>query len=127
MADWIKVRPNVAKILGLECRGKTADGNYLLWQADLQNIDGVWGYPVNAERVGGVIMNHNQAGQEHHGELSTPLPEPTDEKYREGMAETEPPLEPETETAAEEESEAVTETEPETEPETEEPVEEAEA
>lgn len=64
---YIKVTPSVAQALGVKgIRNKTADGNYLLWQADLITIPAL-SVEEKAAKVGGVALTPNQAKEEIDG------------------------------------------------------------
>lgn len=74
---YVKVTAAVAEALNLRStRNRSADGNYILWQADLSSIPG----DLLAERaaaVGGVVLTPNKAKQEIDGvgdpvEVTTP-------------------------------------------------------
>lgn len=68
MAYYIKVTKKVADKIGapVENRNKTADGNILLWQADLNIIPGETIFD-RAAFVGGVAMTGNDARGEIDG------------------------------------------------------------
>ena len=68
MAYYIKVTKQVADKIGapVENRNKTADGNILLWQADLNTIPGETIFD-RAGYVGGVAMNARDAKAEIDG------------------------------------------------------------
>lgn len=64
MANYIKVTEAVAKHLGLDgIRNRTADGNYLLWQADVLRFPGD-GLLQKAAYCGGVVLTPNAAKEE---------------------------------------------------------------
>lgn len=72
MAKYIKVVKSVAAHLGLlKDREQTADGNYLLWQADLQGYQGRT-LEEQAEKVGGAVLTALEAKLEHDGKVDTP-------------------------------------------------------
>lgn len=81
MAFYIKVTKEVADALNLtDIRNKTADGNVLLWQADVANIAGDTIFD-RAAVVGGVCLSPQEAkteidGTDHPVQVSTP------EKYK---------------------------------------------
>lgn len=77
MAFYIKVTKQVADKLGVtDIRNKTADGNVLLWQADLTAIPGTTIFE-RASYVGGVCLQPTQAkgetvGTDYPAEVYTP-------------------------------------------------------
>lgn len=77
MAFYIKVTKEVSDKLGLTAiRNKTADGNVLLWQSDLNCIEGDTIFD-RADRVGGVALTPQSArletdGMENPEEVYTP-------------------------------------------------------
>lgn len=77
MAFYIKVTKQVADKMNLTAiRNKTADGNVLLWQADLNRIEGDTIFD-RATRVGGVALTPQAArletdGTENSAEVTTP-------------------------------------------------------
>lgn len=77
MAFYIKVTKQVADKMNLTAiRNKTADGNVLLWQADLNRIEGDTIFD-RATRVGGVALTPQAArletdGTENPVEVTTP-------------------------------------------------------
>lgn len=77
MAFYIKVTKEVSDKLGLTAiRNKTADGNVLLWQADLNRIEGDTIFE-RAERIGGKAITAQEAkaetdGTENPAEVYTP-------------------------------------------------------
>lgn len=75
MAFYIKVRPAVSDRMKLtEIRNRTADGNVLLWQADLTDIEGDTIFE-RAAAIGGVCLTPQDARKEIDGDLQTALPE----------------------------------------------------
>lgn len=67
MAYYIKVAKQVADKMNLtEIRNQTADGNVLLWQADLNGIEGDTIFD-RATHVGGVVLTPQAARQETDG------------------------------------------------------------
>lgn len=81
MAFYIKVTQDVANALGLtEDRNKTADGNVLLWQADIAGIPGDTVFD-RAAAVGGVCLTPQQAKAEIEG-VETPAEVFTPEEYQ---------------------------------------------
>lgn len=80
MANYIKVAPRVAEALGLTTmRNKTADGNYLLWQADVLNQPGI-SLAERAAAVGGVVLSPQDAKRETDG-TENPVKVTVPEKY----------------------------------------------
>lgn len=77
MAFYIKVTKQVADALKLTAiRNKTADGNVLLWQADIAGIPGDTVFERAAE-VGGVCLSPQAAkteieGTDNPAQVSTP-------------------------------------------------------
>ena len=77
MAFYIKATKQVADKMNLTAiRNKTADGNVLLWQADLNRIEGDTIFD-RATRVGGVALTPQAArletdGTENPAEVTTP-------------------------------------------------------
>lgn len=83
MAFYIKVTQDVATALDLtEDRNKTADGNVLLWQADIAGIPGETVFD-RAANVGGVCLTPQQAKAEIEG-VDTPSEVSTPEEYQIG-------------------------------------------
>lgn len=80
MAFYIKVTKNVADALKLTAiRNKTADGNVLLWQADIAGITGDTVFEGAAE-VGGVCLSPQAAKTEIEG-TDNPVQVSTPEQY----------------------------------------------
>lgn len=77
MAYYVKVTKQVADKMGLTAiRNMTADGNVLLWQADLNQIEGDTIFD-RAARVGGVALTPQSArletdGMDNPAEVTTP-------------------------------------------------------
>ena len=77
MAFYIKVTKEVADALKLtDIRNKTADGNVLLWQADVASIAGDMIFD-RAAAVGGVCLSPQEAkaeidGTDHPVQVTTP-------------------------------------------------------
>lgn len=81
MACYIKVTKQVADKLGVtSIRNMTADGNVLLWQADLNSIEGDT-ISERAARVGGVVFTERQARLETDG-VDNPAEVTTPDEYR---------------------------------------------
>lgn len=67
MAYYIKVTKAVADKLGLTAtRNKTADGNVILWQSDLNKFDGTTIFD-RAKAIGGVALTAMDAKREIDG------------------------------------------------------------
>ena len=79
---FVKVSPYVAKKMQLDgLRFKTADGNYLLRQADFMVFGPLFNLSEYAAQVGGVILSDEEAAANVRGEVNTPLAVPTDNDY----------------------------------------------
>lgn len=96
MAYYIKVTKKVADKIGapVENRNKTADGNILLWQADLNTIPGETIFD-RASFVGGVAMTGQAAKAEIDGTAVPPAEVTIPEYYQD--KEDEKPAEDDTE------------------------------
>lgn len=82
MAFYIKVTKEVSDKLGLTAiRNKTADGNVLLWQADLNRIEGDTIFE-RAERIGGKAITAQEAKAEKDG-TENPAEVYTPDEYKE--------------------------------------------
>lgn len=82
MAFYIKVTKEVSDKLGLTAiRNKTADGNMLLWQADLNRIEGDTIFE-RAERIGGKAITAQEAKAETDG-TENPVEVYTPDEYKE--------------------------------------------
>lgn len=83
MAYYIKVNRKVAEHLGLENkRTKSADGNFLLWQADMSRFGLLTDLPGIARRIGGLVLRPQEAREEQDGKTMRPLPVAEDEAFR---------------------------------------------
>lgn len=81
MAFYIKVTQTVSDTLKLTgIRNKTADGNVLLWQADISGIEGDTVFD-RAANVGGVCLTPQQAKSEIEG-TDNPVQVSTPDKYK---------------------------------------------
>jgi hypothetical protein len=81
MAFYIKVTKEVADALDLTAiRNKTADGNVLLWQADVAGFPGDTVFD-RAVEVGGVCLTPQQAKTEIDG-TDNPTEVSTPDKYK---------------------------------------------
>ena len=83
MAHYIKVRPHVARRLGVEDqRYRFADGNILIWDKELRLIDVGWVFhpEETVARIGGLMMDPYRCKEEQMRTVDecSPLPEPTD-------------------------------------------------
>lgn len=88
MAYYIKANPKVTKYLGVENdRTKSADGNYLLWQADMQRFGRLTELPKTMKKIGGILLRPIEAREEQDGITSRPLPIAEDERFREDYSE----------------------------------------
>lgn len=97
MAYYIKVAKKVADKIGapVENRNKTADGNILLWQADLNIIPGETIFD-RAAFVGGVAMPGQSAKAEIDGTAVPPAEVTIPEYYQDKVVES--PTEGDTDT-----------------------------
>lgn len=97
MAYYIKVARQVADKIGapVDNRNKTADGNILLWQADLNIIPGETIFD-RAQYVGGVAMSGQAAKAEIDGTAVPPAEVTIPEYYQDKVEEA--PVEGDTET-----------------------------
>ena len=83
MARYIKANPKVAQYLNLENdRNTVADGNYLLWQADMLEFGPLTELNNTLAMIGGLALMPHEAREEQDGTVIRPLPEPTDERFR---------------------------------------------
>ena len=79
---YFKVNPKVVEFLGLtDSRIKLPDGNYVLWSYDLGLLGPLPDWEETLTRIGGIGLTSIQARQEQRGEVSLPLPEPTDPRF----------------------------------------------
>lgn len=82
MARYIKANPQVAKYLNLETdRNTVADGNYLLWQADMLAFGPLTELNNILAMIGGIALMPHEAREEQDGTVIRPLPTPTDERF----------------------------------------------
>ena len=83
MARYIKANPKVAQYLNLENdRNTVADGNYLLWQADMLEFGPLTELNNTLAMIGGLALMPHEAREEQDGTVIRPLPEPTDERFK---------------------------------------------
>lgn len=122
MARYIKANPKVAAFLKVENdRNKVKDGNYLLWQADMQAFGKLIDLPEILEQIGGIALMAHEAREEQDGTVIRPLPTATDPRFivepAEAPAEESAAVESEqpAEAPAEESGEAAEDPEPEAE------------
>lgn len=93
MAYYIKANPKVAAFLGLtKMRTQVADGNYLLWQADMSWLGSLANLDAIVRQIGGLKLRAIEAKQEQDGKVLRILPTATDERF---IVETEEPTEEE--------------------------------
>lgn len=80
MAYYIKCTTRVSDVLGMTAeRNRTADGNILLWQADLNPIEGNT-LLERVNKVGGALLTPEQAKSEIDG-IENPIEVATPEEY----------------------------------------------
>ena len=107
MAKYIKANGKVAEYLNLtKDRNKTADGNYLLWQADMLAFGKLTELPQIMERIGGMVLQAHEAREEQDGTVSRKLPTATDSQF--AVEETQETQETEQETQETQETEQET-------------------
>lgn len=83
MALYIKTNKKVAEYLKVDKdRNKLSDGNFLLWQADMQAFGKLTELPAILEQIGGIALRPHEARQEQDGAVLRPLPEPEDERFK---------------------------------------------
>ncbi len=82
MALYIKANRLVVQHLHLQdVRNNTSDGNYLLWQADMQAFGPLSNLPATLEMIGGIALMPHEARQEQDGTVVRPLPTATDPRF----------------------------------------------
>lgn len=82
MAFYIKVNPKVASHLGLQSdRLQVADGNYILWQADMLAFGSLTRLSETLAEIGGYALMPHEARQEQDGTVLRPLPVATDPRF----------------------------------------------
>lgn len=90
MARYIKVNPKVAEYLHLTTdRNKVADGNYLLWQADMLAFGRLSELPEILTKIGGISLQAHEAREEQDGTVTRKLPTPEDPQFVMGNADDE--------------------------------------
>lgn len=62
-------------------RNKVKDGNYLLWQADMQAFGKLVDLPEILEQIGGIALMAHEAREEQDGTVIRPLPTATDPRF----------------------------------------------
>lgn len=88
MARYIKVNPKVARHLRLENdRNQVADGNYLLWQADMLAFGRLTEMPSILAQIGGLSLQAYEAREEQDGTVLRKLPIATDPRFAEDVQE----------------------------------------
>lgn len=88
MARYIKVNPKVARHLRLENdRNQVADGNYLLWQADMLAFGRLTEMPSILAQIGGLSLQAHEAREEQDGAVLRKLPIATDPRFAEDVQE----------------------------------------
>ena len=93
MARYIKANPKVAQYLRLENdRNRVADGNYLLWQADMLAFGKLTDLPLILGQIGAIALAAHEAREEQDGTVVRELPIATDPRFV-----VEPAEDPETE------------------------------
>lgn len=113
MARYIKANPKVAQFLRLENdRNRVADGNYLLWQADMLAFGKLTDLPLILAQIGAIALAAHEAREEQDGTIIRELPVATDPRFV-----IEPAEDPETEEPAENDETAAEDPQPEAEPE----------
>lgn len=79
MARYIKANSKVAEHLNLTgIRSRLADGNYLLWQADMLAFGRPSELPQILDRIGGIALQAHEAREEQDGTATRKLPEAAD-------------------------------------------------
>lgn len=84
MARYIKANPKVVAFLHLEdTRNQLQDGNYLLWQADMLELDmgSLVNLPAILDAIGGIALSAYEAREEQDGTVLRPLPVATDPRF----------------------------------------------
>ena len=84
MARYIKANPKVVAFLHLEdTRNQLQDGNYLLWQADMLELDmgSLVNLPAILDAIGGIALSAHEAREEQDGTVLRPLPVATDPRF----------------------------------------------
>lgn len=93
MARYIKANPKVAQYLRLENdRNRVADGNYLLWQADMLAFGKLTDLPLILGQIGAIALAAHEAREEQDGIVIRELPVAEDPRFV-----VEPAEDPETE------------------------------
>ena len=114
MARYIKANPLVARFLHLDgVRNTVKDGNYLLWQADIQSFGPMSLLPSILEQIGGIVLSPHEAREEQDGTVTRPLPVATDPRFVVNVAAAAPAAEPEEPETSEPEAKPEQEAQPE--------------
>lgn len=88
MARYIKANSKVARHLRLENdRNQVADGNYLLWQADMLAFGRLTELPSILAQIGGISLQAHEAREEQDGTVLRKLPIATDPRFVEDAQE----------------------------------------
>lgn len=122
MARYIKANPKVAQYLRLENdRNRVADGNYLLWQADMLAFGKLTDLPLILGQIGAIALAAHEAREEQDGTVIRELPiaedprfvvEPAEDPETEEPTEGDEPAAEDPEAGSEEPVEDPAETEP---------------
>lgn len=82
MTRYIKANPKVADHLNLTGdRLQVADGNYILWQADMLAFGPLTRLSETLAEIGGYALMPHEARQEQDGTVLRPLPVATDPRF----------------------------------------------
>lgn len=82
MARYIKANPKVAQYLRLENdRNRVADGNYLLWQADMLAFGKLTDLPLILGQIGAIALAAHEAREEQDGTVIRELPVAEDPRF----------------------------------------------
>lgn len=82
MPYYVKANKLVANYLGKsQERNQLKDGNYLLWQADLQPFGSLSRLQDIAKEIGGLLLTSAQAREEQDGVTLRSLPTATDVRF----------------------------------------------
>ena len=94
-------------------RNTVKDGNYLLWQADIQSFGPMSLLPSILEQIGGIVLSPHEAREEQDGTVTRPLPVATDPRFVVNVAAAAPAAEPEEPETSEPEAKPEQEAQPE--------------
>lgn len=82
MALYVKANRKVAEFLNLKNkRYNTNDGNYILWQADMEAFNPLYMIQETASQIGAIILQPSEARQEQDGIVLRKLPVATDDRF----------------------------------------------